>query len=197
MIDYAEIIKERVPIQQFLDHVGLRTNKAGFICCPFHGEKTASLKIYRDGRGWCCFGCHKGGDVINFAQLWYKADFKTTLRQIDVEFKLGLFDGNSKGSTCVLSALQVAKRKAEREREERLKNAIEAEYWQTFDKWLSYDRILADYQPKSRDEDFPEKVIEAMNKLPGLLDRLNDLEMRRIQYNEPIRHSEPRSVTII
>lgn len=197
MIDYAEIIKERVPMQRFLDHVGLRTNKAGFIRCPFHGEKTASLKIYRDGRGWCCFGCHKGGDVINFAQLWYKADFKTTLRQIDADFQLGLFDGDSKRSTCVLSALQVARRKADREREERLKNAIEAEYWQTFDKWLFYDRILADYQPKSRDEDFPEKVIEAMNQLPGLLDRLNDLEMRRIQYHEPIRHAEPRSVAVI
>lgn len=197
MIDYAEIIKERVPMQRFLDYIGMRTNKAGFICCPFHGEKTASLKIYRDGRGWCCFGCHKGGDVINFAQLWYKADFKAALRQIDADFQLGLFDGDSKRSTCVLSALQAAQRKVAREREERLKNAIEAEYWQTFDKWLSYDRILADYQPKSRDEDFPEKVVEAFNQLPGLLDRLNDLEMRRIQYHEPIRHAEPRSVAVI
>lgn len=196
-MDIVTAIKEAVTCNQFADFIGLSVNRSGFAVCPFHGEKTASLKIYRDGRGWCCFGCHKGGDVINFAQLWYKADFKTALRQIDADFQLGLFDGDSKRSTCVLSALQAAQRKAAREREERLKNAIEAEYWRTFDKWLSYDRILADYQPKSRDEDFPENVIEAMNQLPGLLDRLNDLEMRRIQHHEPIRHAEPRSVAVI
>ena len=37
-----------------------------FGLCPFHGEKTASFSVSPD-KGICyCFGCHKGGGVINF-----------------------------------------------------------------------------------------------------------------------------------
>lgn len=33
-------------------------------CCPLHGEKTASLCFYPDGR-WYCFGCHASGDAVD------------------------------------------------------------------------------------------------------------------------------------
>ena len=39
------------------NHVGL---------CPFHGEKTASFTIYPETDSFYCFGCHVGGDVIEF-----------------------------------------------------------------------------------------------------------------------------------
>ena len=35
-------------------------------CCPFHSEKTASFHIVPDSQFYYCFGCHKGGGVINF-----------------------------------------------------------------------------------------------------------------------------------
>ena len=34
--------------------------------CPFHGEKTASFSISPSVGLYYCFGCHKGGGVINF-----------------------------------------------------------------------------------------------------------------------------------
>ena len=34
--------------------------------CPFHGEKTASFSVAPDKGIYYCFGCHKGGGVINF-----------------------------------------------------------------------------------------------------------------------------------
>ena len=44
----------------------VKPNPAGFVACPFHNEKTPSLKIYPDNR-WHCFGaCGEGGDVIDF-----------------------------------------------------------------------------------------------------------------------------------
>lgn len=33
-------------------------------CCPLHGERTASLCFYPDGR-WYCFGCHAHGDAVD------------------------------------------------------------------------------------------------------------------------------------
>lgn len=34
--------------------------------CPFHGEKTASFSVVPDKQFYYCFGCGKGGGVINF-----------------------------------------------------------------------------------------------------------------------------------
>ena len=41
----------------------------GKILCPLHAERTPSFHVYRDG--WHCFGCNRGGGVIDLAaELW-------------------------------------------------------------------------------------------------------------------------------
>ena len=35
-------------------------------CCPFHSEKTPSFHVLPDKQMYYCFGCKKGGGVINF-----------------------------------------------------------------------------------------------------------------------------------
>ena len=35
-------------------------------CCPFHNEKTPSFHVLPDKQFYHCFGCKKGGGVINF-----------------------------------------------------------------------------------------------------------------------------------
>ena len=48
-------------------YVNLRRSGANlFGLCPFHGEKTASFSVAPDKGIYYCFGCHKGGGVINF-----------------------------------------------------------------------------------------------------------------------------------
>lgn len=37
-----------------------------FGLCPFHGEKTPSFSVAPEKGIYYCFGCHKGGSVINF-----------------------------------------------------------------------------------------------------------------------------------
>ena len=58
----------RNPIEEVVgQYVNLR--RAGsnlFGLCPFHGEKTASFSVTPDKSMYYCFGCHKGGGVINF-----------------------------------------------------------------------------------------------------------------------------------
>ena len=61
----AQVIRDSVTMDQILSLYGYRP-KHGFICCPFHGEKAPSLKIYKDTGGWHCYGCERGGSVIDF-----------------------------------------------------------------------------------------------------------------------------------
>lgn len=35
-------------------------------CCPFHSEKTPSFHVLQDKQMYYCFGCKRGGGVINF-----------------------------------------------------------------------------------------------------------------------------------
>ncbi|MBQ8389748.1 MAG: DNA primase [Oscillibacter sp.] len=44
------------------------TSKGGSFwgCCPFHNEKTPSFHVLQDKQIYYCFGCKKGGSVVNF-----------------------------------------------------------------------------------------------------------------------------------
>jgi DNA primase (bacterial type) len=45
-------------------------------CCPFHNDGSPSLYIYKGGHRWYCFGCGKGGDVIDFVRELHRVDFR-------------------------------------------------------------------------------------------------------------------------
>lgn len=71
----TEQIKNLYSMKDILERYGLpHPNRAGFICCPFHKEKTASMKIYKDS--FYCFGCGSGGDIFDFVQEMNGISFK-------------------------------------------------------------------------------------------------------------------------
>ena len=65
---FIDEVVARNPIEDVVgQHVNLRRSGANmFGLCPFHGEKTASFSVAPDKGIYYCFGCHKGGGVINF-----------------------------------------------------------------------------------------------------------------------------------
>ena len=44
--DVFQTVKDLVPIAEAVRLYGYEPSRSGFICCPFHNEKTASLKLY-------------------------------------------------------------------------------------------------------------------------------------------------------
>jgi DNA primase len=68
-------IKNRLPIDQVLQHYGLKPDKYDRLHCPFHPDKTPSLQVYPKTNTYCCFSsnCSAGtGDAIQFIQLMEK-----------------------------------------------------------------------------------------------------------------------------
>ncbi len=55
-------------------------------CCPLHGEKTASLCLYPDGR-WYCFGCHAHGDAVELYRAMQGVSMSEALRVVKGESK--------------------------------------------------------------------------------------------------------------
>ena len=88
----AQVIRDSVTMDQILGLYGYTAGKGNFMRCPFHGEKTASLKIYKGNGGWHCYGCGRGGSVIDFVKEHEGCDFRTAVVAIDHALHLGLMD---------------------------------------------------------------------------------------------------------
>ncbi|WP_381415157.1 DNA primase [Spiroplasma endosymbiont of Anurida maritima] len=76
-----EKIKEKLDI---VDYIGkyLTLSKKGnahVAVCPFHEDTNPSLSINTSKQIFKCFPCGAGGDIIEFASLYNKVDFKTAL----------------------------------------------------------------------------------------------------------------------
>ena len=65
---FLDELTARNPIEEVVgQYVTLKRSVSNlFGLCPFHGEKTASFSVAPDKGIFYCFGCHKGGGVINF-----------------------------------------------------------------------------------------------------------------------------------
>lgn len=88
--DIFKEVRGRVSAQDVARHYGFQPNHAGFIPCPFHHEKTASLKLYPGEGGFYCFGCHTGGSVVDFVAQLYGLDALGAVRRLNDDFHLGL-----------------------------------------------------------------------------------------------------------
>lgn len=87
----AQAIRDSVPMAEILQLYGYKT-KHGFMVCPFHGDHDASLKVYPDTGGWHCFGCERGGSVIDFVMEHENCNFRTAVAAIDRALHMGLID---------------------------------------------------------------------------------------------------------
>ena len=62
------------------DHVPLKARGARLLgLCPFHEEKTPSFSVDPKAQLFYCFGCHTGGDIFKFVQLYERVDFKESV----------------------------------------------------------------------------------------------------------------------
>jgi hypothetical protein len=65
--DVVKVIGHFVKLRRVgREHVGL---------CPFHRERSPSFSVNPRKQKWFCHGCHKGGDIFTFVELWHGVDF--------------------------------------------------------------------------------------------------------------------------
>ncbi len=163
-IDAVQRIKERLTMEDVIQHYGFSTNRAGFMCCPFHNEKTASLKVYKGKGGWHCFGCGASGDEISFVQQLFELSFPDALKKIDIDFNLNLYVEHN-FEELRRSHYQQKKIQAERERKKIEREQADNEYWAIFYEWIRLDKNKTFYAPKTPEEEWHPLFVEALQKI--------------------------------
>lgn len=77
-----ENIKAAISVKQAAEHYGLKVNRSGMTCCPFHNDRHPSLKLNEDY--FFCFGCGAKGDVIDLvAKLFNLSSYDAAKKLAD------------------------------------------------------------------------------------------------------------------
>lgn len=81
----SDEIKQNLSMRDVVQQYGITVNRSGMCCCPFHGERHASMKIYKDS--YNCFACGANGDIFTFVQNMDGVDFKTAFLTLGGSYK--------------------------------------------------------------------------------------------------------------
>ena len=160
----VQVIKESVPINKAFEWYGYQFNSKGFAKCPFHNEKTPSMKLNLDDNSFHCFGCGEHGDVITFVQKLFNLSFADALNKIDSDFRLKIYGDKTFAEMKMIHYWQKSF-EAKREREKFEKEMQKKQYWEIFDEWKRLYDNKRKYAPKTADEELHPLFIEALQKL--------------------------------
>lgn len=148
-----EAVKQSVTVRQAAEAYGLQVNRAGKIKCPFHDDRTPSMKV--DGR-FHCFGCGADGDVIDFTAKLYGMDAKSAAEKLAADF--GVPYAQNKRKESVIKTVR-------KKTEEQLYRELEAKCLRVL---LDYHHLLRRweraYAPKPEDTRWHPLFVEAQQK---------------------------------
>lgn len=80
-----DVVRENVTAKQVFEYYGIKVNRYGMCCCPFHSDKHPSMKV--DTR-YYCFGCGEKGDAVDFVSKYYGLGPKDAAIKICDDFHL-------------------------------------------------------------------------------------------------------------
>lgn len=154
-----------------------RTDSKGFMCCPFHSEKTPSMKVHN--AYFHCFGCGESGDVITLTRKLFGLGFETAVAKLDSDFCLGLNLGAKASLSQRINAYRIA-READRKRE-----AYEKLRKREFKVWLAFEEKMSQlyenkkkYKPKPTDPSPHPLFTQALADIPRYLSMWDEFDLK-------------------
>ena len=153
-----DTVKAAVTPRMAAERYGLPIQQGSMVCCPFHADRTPSMKLNEDY--FYCFGCGASGDVIALtAQLF-------NLPPVEAAKKLAADFGIAEQKPSILARLQRGASQAEAERE-------------SFRVLQDYLRILQDWKehcaPQSPEDAIDPRYAEACHMLERIENMLDIL----------------------
>ncbi|MGN0990556.1 MAG: CHC2 zinc finger domain-containing protein [Candidatus Ventricola sp.] len=161
-----DTLKARITVPQAAAHYGVRIGQNGMCRCPFHPDKTPSMKI--NETYFYCFGCHSTGDVIDFTARLLGLSPLDAARKLATDFGI---DPNTPVSAAV-SPPRIRQEESQREREGHCASVL-----------IGYERLLKKRQqrfaPVQPSDEWDDRFVSASHALPQvsyLIDCLYDAD---------------------
>lgn len=131
------------------------------VCCPLHDEDTPSCRYYEETNSFYCFGCGRGGDVIQLHRYFAeKLNGTLPTRDESVAFIYNYFIKGNESETFVdLASQHLPKEKLNTD-----KDIVKLNFYRfNLEKSISFDRTLKD--------DVKKQLWEALDMVDLLLSK--------------------------
>ena len=83
-MDLFTQIKMAVSVKEAAEYYGLGVNRGNMVCCPFHNDRTPSMKLNEDY--FYCFGCGATGDVIDLVAKLFNLSNYDAAKKLAYDF---------------------------------------------------------------------------------------------------------------
>lgn len=148
-----EAVKQSVTTRQAAEYYGFRVNRSGKIACPFHNDRTPSMKV--DNR-FHCFGCGADGDVIDFVARLYELGTKEAAIKLAQDFGI-MYETKGKKPSVRKVVRQKSEEQKVRELEKKCFRVL-SDYYQLLKRWEK------EYAPKTAEEIWHPFFVEALQR---------------------------------
>ena len=183
-------VKQRLPMKEVARYYGITVNRSGFTTCPFHKERTPSMKIYDDH--FYCFSCQCGGDVIRLVSQLFSLSPLEAAKKLQADFGIAdvEFDKEQYKRECNTRMKQLLKEK-QFESWKHNTYLLLTDYCSMLRKWRE------EFAPKTLDEPIKEEYVESLQEL-GKMEYYCDLFLYGTRDDlEDFRQNEERLVNRI
>lgn len=160
-----EAVKQSVTTRQAAEFYGFRVNRAGMIACPFHNDRTPSMKV---DKRFHCFGCGADGDAVDFVSRLFDLPSKEAAMKLADSFGIA-YDSKSKPS--IVAKIREPTPQQKFEAEEKRCFRVLSDYFHKLRAWET------DYAPKKPEDEWHPLFVETLHRrdyIEYLLDTLID-----------------------
>lgn len=154
-----DAVKQSVTTRQAAELYGIKVNRNGMACCPFHDDWHPSMKV---DRRFHCFGCQADGSVIDFTAALYGLSVKEAAEKLASDFNVS-YDRRGKPPRARQAepVRSVRRRLSEKERFQQAEQKcfrVYSDYLHLLRQWKS------EYAPNPGDEEWHPLFVEALRE---------------------------------
>ncbi len=166
-----ETIKAAITVRQAAEYYGLKVSRNNMVCCPFHEDRTPSMKLNKDY--FYCFGCGAKGDVIDFVARLFDLTSLQAAQKLAYDFGI---DPDKPPAVAAMQKPKYPLAKAFKKEEMHCQRVL-CDYLRLLERWK------VQYAPKTPEDTIDDRFVEAcqmLDYIEYLADILTfaDLEVR-------------------
>ena len=145
--------KAAATVRQAAEHYGLKIGQGNMVCCPFHADRTPSMKLNEDY--FYCFGCGATGDVIDLVAKLFNLSSYDAAKKLAYDFGI---DPDKPPAAAALRKPKYPLAKAF-QREELHCQRVLCDYLHLLESWK------VQYAPKTPEDVLDDRFVEACQML--------------------------------
>lgn len=146
-------VKQSVTARQAAEMYGLKVHKNNMVVCPFHNDRTPSMKV---DEHFHCFGCGASGDVMDFASRLYGISLLEATKKLASDFGIS-YDMKPVSVEKKIIIQKESNAQIYAKAEQRIFRVI-SDYYYLLKKWE------VDFVPKMEDTTWHPLFVEALQK---------------------------------